>query len=309
MDHSHHGHDHPQTFDEVIARGFPRDGRAPAAVEAAIRRRAPRPAPPRLEAATRVVTRVDQDTWGEEEKKAFKNAVQKLVDDGTYLQLIQHHIDMSHVMHGSMGVVGLYRFLAWHRRYLVAFERELQRVDTALRGSAAAPIAVPYWRWQDPFPAWLDGFLPAKDPVSGAQPGPRKKAAPPNKAAATDVDIIVNQFSIQQTGLAGENDYTKFTWGVEGWGRRPNQTGLPAHNHGHSWVGGIMNNTSTSPTDPLFWLHHAEVDRLWSRWRDTHATVRPLLQGAQLVMDPWAETYDDLVKTDPLGYTYPSGPL
>jgi Common central domain of tyrosinase len=33
----------------------------------------------------------------------------------------------------------------------------------------------------------------------------------------------------------------------------------------HNAVGGTMA-TASSPAEPLFWLHHAFVDRLWARW-------------------------------------------
>jgi tyrosinase len=186
------------------------------------------------------------------------------------------------------------------------FEREVQRVDAVLRPAATDRLGVPYWRWKDPFPAWLAGFLPARDPVTGMPPPPRKNAPPPDKANAADVNTIVNGFSSLSTGIPGENDYTKFTFGLEGWGRRPNGTSLPAHNHGHAWVGGIMNNPSTSPTDPMFWLHHAEIDRLWQIWRQTHPTPGPPLTGANRIMDPWAEEYNDLLDIAALGYAYDS---
>ena len=311
MNHAHGmgGHLHPETFDEVIARGFPHadlialDQAARALPGAGqVRRPALTPHLP----AVPVVTRRNQATLSAADQTAFRNAVVKLVEDGGYLTLIQDHMDMSHMMHGSMGERGLYRFLPWHRRYLVAFERELQRVDALLRPAAATKLSVPYWRWQDPFPAWLGGFLPAKDPVSGATPPHRKNAPPPPKPDAVDIDAIINHFSVQHTGLAGENDYTKFTYGLEGWGLRPDGTTLHAHNHGHSWVGGIMNNTSTSPTDPIFWMHHAEVDRLWHIWRQAHPAPTPRLAGADLIMDPWPEAYSDLLDIAALGYAYDS---
>ncbi len=240
------------------------------------------------------------------EQTAYRNAVLQLVEQGEYQELVGHHMDMSHNMHGSMGEVGLYRFLGWHRRYLVEFERKLQRVDAILRPTATEKLGVPYWRWQDPFPAWMVGFLPAPDPDTGGSPPARKNAPPPSKANAADIDIIVNQFAIQNPGLPGTNDYTKFTYGLEGWGRRPDGTTLPAHNHGHAWIGGIMNNTSTSPSDPVFWLHHAEVDRLWQIWRQARPTPGPQLTGADRVMDPWAESYDELLDIAALGYDYDS---
>lgn len=310
MDDSQHfgGTKHPESFDEVIARGFPL-GHLDAlkkAHEARMRRRHAARAP-KLGRATVVAVRKDANTaFSAAEQSAFQNAVVRLVDEGKYKELIGQHMDMSHNMHGSMGETGLYRFLGWHRRYLVEFERALQRADAHLRPTAAEKLGVPYWRWQDPFPAWMTGFLPAFDPDTGAPPLPRKIAPPPSKANADDVGIIVNHFTIQNTGLPGANDYTKFTYGLEGWGRRPDGTRLPAHNHGHAWIGGVMNNTSTSPTDPMFWLHHAEVDRLWEIWRQVHPTPGPLLSDTDRVMDPWSESYDDLLDVAILGYAYDS---
>jgi tyrosinase len=320
VDHTHHpahppGHqpgvpDHPKTFDEVIRRGFPH--RHLEALDRANRVRtrawpeeAQRPLS-RPFAGTTPAIRDNQATMAAEKRTAFQNAVVKLVADGKYAELIGHHMDMTHNMHGSMGEVGFYRFLGWHRRYLIEFERELQAADALLRPGATDKLAVPYWRWPDPFPGWLEGFLPASDPMSGLSPPTRKNAFPPEKANSLDLDIIVNQFSIQNTGLPGENDYTRFSYGVEGWGRRPNGTGLPAHNHGHAWVGGIMNNTMTSPTDPIFWMHHAEVDRLWEAWRQLNPVPGPILSGPDRVMDPWAESYDDLLNITNLGYAYDS---
>lgn len=303
--HEHPAQHHPQTFDEVIARGFPRDqlGALEEAHEKLLQAEPVTLAPP-LAPAAGVASRKNATTFSTAEQAAFKTAVQRLVSDGTYVSLVAQHMDMRHMMHGSMGTLGLYRFLAWHRRYLVEFERELQRVDAILRPNAAERLGVPYWPWQDAFPVWLNGFLPARDPVSGAPPQPRKLASPPPKANAGDLNVIVTQFRIQAPGLPGENDYTKFTYGLEGWGKRADGTSLPAHNHGHAWVGGIMNNTSTSPTDPVFWLHHAEVDRLWETWRQTNPSVAPPLSGASRVMDPWSESYDDLLAISALGYAY-----
>ncbi len=303
------GHLHPQTFDQVIAQGFPHDMLGMLDQSAMVLPAAGRVLHAPLAAplpAVATVTRKNQATLSVAEQTTFKNAVVKLVADGGYLTLIQDHMDMSHNMHGSMGTRGLYRFLPWHRRFVVAFERELQRVDAILRPTATDKLSVPYWRWEDPFPAWLAGFLPAKDPVSGKKPPKRKNAAPPAKPSAVDIDDIINHFSVQTTHVPGENDYTKFTYGIEGWGLRPDGTTLFAHNHGHSWVGGIMNNTSTSPTDPIFWMHHAEIDRLWHIWRQAHPTPAPALTGADLIMDPWPESYANLLNIAALGYTYDS---
>jgi tyrosinase len=40
------------------------------------------------------------------------------------------------------------------------------------------------------------------------------------------------------------------------------------HGRGHGYVGGDMDGSSASPNDPVFFLHHAQVDRLWAAWQD-----------------------------------------
>jgi tyrosinase len=50
---------------------------------------------------------------------------------------------------------------------------------------------------------------------------------------------------------------------LEGW------RGVNLHNRVHVWVGGQMG-TGASPNDPVFWMHHAFVDRLWSQWQAMH---------------------------------------
>ncbi len=42
------------------------------------------------------------------------------------------------------------------------------------------------------------------------------------------------------------------------------------HNDGHGWVGGWMADCQTSPRDPVFWLFHCDIDRLWAKWQWTH---------------------------------------
>ena len=39
-----------------------------------------------------------------------------------------------------------------------------------------------------------------------------------------------------------------------------------------------MANPVFSPNDPLFWVHHAQVDRVWSRWQEKRRA-----EGASLI--------------------------
>jgi len=44
------------------------------------------------------------------------------------------------------------------------------------------------------------------------------------------------------------------------------------HNSIHRWVGGDME-PSTSPNDPVFFLHHCNVDRMWAKWQERRRAV------------------------------------
>jgi tyrosinase len=50
--------------------------------------------------------------------------------------------------------------------------------------------------------------------------------------------------------------------------------GSGLHNGIHAWVGGPFTNGTmvlpTSPNDPVFFLHHSQVDRLWAQWQEVN---------------------------------------
>ena len=82
-----------------------------------------------------------------------------------YGKLVAHHRDMSHLMHGSMGLIGAQRFLSWHRDYLLKLEQQMQSLDPA--------SFIPYWSWSKnrAIPSWMAGVLPTVAvPAAGGMP-------------------------------------------------------------------------------------------------------------------------------------------
>ena len=75
--------------------------------------------------------------------------------------------------------------------------------------------------------------------------------------------------------------------------------------------------TGGSPYDPIFWLHHCNVDRLWSEWMRRHqngmpadATFRNEKFGDFVDASGQAVTsmtVTQLLDTTNLGYRYPEG--
>jgi len=81
------------------------------------------------------------------------------------------------------------------------------------------------------------------------------------------------------------------------------------HNGVHVWVGGTMGWIPTAPADPIFWMHHANIDRLWSVWQAAHPGLNPNLPGppsspTSPVMDPWSYTEPNTRSIAAMGYKY-----
>lgn len=79
----------------------------------------------------------------------------------------------------------------------------------------------------------------------------------------------------------GGGDYYPFARALE---RRP-------HNSGHRWIGGDMASMA-SPNDPAFWLHHAQIDRIWSMWQANNPGEKAALSSAGAKLDPWDAEFD-----------------
>jgi tyrosinase len=96
----------------------------------------------------------------------------------------------------------------------------------------------------------------------------------------------------------------------------------------HFWVGGLifpnaggarfigtMANVTASPNDPVFFLHHAMVDRIWAQWQKRHGVDTYLPRSGYAhnnvgdLMHPYDEagirvTPEDVADTRELGYRY-----
>ena len=44
------------------------------------------------------------------------------------------------------------------------------------------------------------------------------------------------------------------------------------HNRVHLFIGGLMQDVPTSSNDPIFWLHHCNIDRIYEQWLNSEAS-------------------------------------
>ncbi|MGA4840781.1 tyrosinase family protein [Streptomyces sp. G45] len=278
-----------------------------------------------------VSTRKNQNRLTRAERRRFVDAVLRLKRRGEYDEFVRIHIDF-YVADGERGLRVAHMapsFFPWHRRFLLDFERALQRVDPA--------VTVPYWDWtRDRSPAaslWGEDFM-GGDGRSGdrqVRTGPfaYRNGQWTIKESVTDGEFLTRAFgnpanpidlptpadverSLKETRYDVEpwdsTSHGGFRNTLEGWAPGRGTDRWRNHNRVHRWVGGHMLGGG-SVNDPVFWLNHAFVDLLWTRWQRRHPDAAPYLParppelgdpGYERVvarhepMPPWRTTPDEM---------------
>lgn len=244
-------------------------------------------------------------------------------------------------------------FLPWHREFLLQVERDLRAINPSL--------FVPYWDWtQDAQNSATASVVFADDFMGGNGveadqwrvatgpfahrngnwavpsyphdhlPGPGLKRffgrVVPTLPTAQDVATALEEEVFYDTP---PYDCSPFTVGfrnrIEGWvtsrgDPRIRFPGAQLHNRVHLWVGGNMI-PMTSPHDPIFFLHHSYIDKLWADWQarqmqnnaDWAPHYAPLQNGPpghniDDALAPWAHTVRDVLNIHTLGYGYEEPP-
>lgn len=191
-------------------------------------------------------------------------------------------------------------FLPWHRELLHQFEQMLQVVDPT--------VTIPYWDYTDRNATqniiYQNNFM-----------GPN---------GTTSFAVMSGFFSaangwLQRKDLSGKTwvgkstETQSLTRRLRAWENLPTTTQVndslakttfrdfrsslesTLHNNLHVWGGGSIGLVGTSPNDPMFWLLHGNVDRLWAQWQvNGHwgntwypATSRFYGHGLNDLMWPW----------------------
>lgn len=191
-------------------------------------------------------------------------------------------------------------FLPWHRAYLIAFEQALGRFSLGL------PLA--YWAWTDEsaLPSGIPGRL--------------------NAIAYTDKDrgIWLNQFCRAPIAFIGEEHYTHRAQGrerdlLEPVRKAREAAALPrsvdfsaaleeASRDLRLWVGGDLSDDDVAAYDPIFWFHHANVDRLWTEWLRAHPGVAFPESVLDRELEPFGVTVRSVLTAEPAVYTYDALP-
>lgn len=194
-----------------------------------------------------------------EEKTRFKNAHRRLHEISDRVDyLAEKHDINSEIWHWNA------YFFPIHREFIREYEYYLEQVDP--------DIIMPYWDWSyDAARPWnsdiwnyfsRDGTNCVTDGTLGNKPAahsPWQGCLYRNISAnGPSAGYFADGFVLGQM----ERDNTRFYAWASAMEAGPHATG-------HEAIGGIVQ-TYFAPYDPLFWMHHIYLDKLWDDWQRTH---------------------------------------
>ncbi|KAH7406341.1 hypothetical protein DE146DRAFT_651376 [Phaeosphaeria sp. MPI-PUGE-AT-0046c] len=227
--------------------------------------------------------RIEWDTYTSADKQAWVNSVKCLLrnppsgrfpgSQNRYEDLVVLHQQMTPRVHGNA------MFLLWHRYLLWVFEDMLRRECGFTR-------PFPWWdearyagRFQQSsiFSAqWLGTMMARGDCVRNGQfanlasnigPGTRNQRHCLSRNG--DESKTANTKQSITEACNARNTFADMAACTEG----------GAHAWGHNGIGAVMQDVYGSPADPVFWLHHAYIDRNFRNWQNRDARRRTTTVG------------------------------
>lgn len=193
--------------------------------------------------------------------------------------------------HNSEGPPSGIHFLTWHRLYVSHLEKIVRKL------SGKSDFALPYWNYVS--------FNPVSIP-SAMMPGPFRQPADPAKNAlytASRLDSLLQGKPIdEQQNVENMRDARE---ALENSSYKTFNTYLNSSIHGnmHDYIGGpapkfneilqtstgggMMGDIKSAGFDPIFWMHHSNVDRLFQQWTDSQRGAKVTMADLNSVKWPY----------------------
>lgn len=191
-------------------------------------------------------------------------------------------------LHAMFGQHQSWMFFPWHRIELLLFERVVAEL------TGLSTFALPYWDYQ------TSQYLPLYFNDEGSpffHPG----------RAPAGTNYAQSRWQRQDAADLLFDPFDTFVGTPTAAGRAE----ALGHDLVHALVGGDMASLDTATLDPIFFVHHCNVDRVWLSWQSrlTGAQLPPAWMMQPIVMPP--NTINGLsvgqvLNTADLGYTYDS---
>jgi hypothetical protein len=197
---------------------------------------------------------------------AYKRMAADTTTRGLRYQMWLHAWFCGALVNSNIDVHSDWTFLLWHRGFLYAHELLLQHF---LGGDKT--FRLPVWDWENsPEVPWMYNPVPSDTGLSCACP-------------RNDGILPVTDACLQGWLQAGS--FQAFA-GNE---KCPGNVVNYVHSDVHGQLSGYMGDPSTAAFDPVFYGHHANVDRYWVYWKNQTG---------------FADGWDDAAFKDPLYFYY-----
>ncbi|QOG01122.1 tyrosinase family protein [Flavobacterium sp. MDT1-60] len=230
-----------------------------------------------LEAFVRLSKENAKDNYPDPNNE-FTRKPSKLLDE----IVLMHTLDASNEIHGRTS------FHPWHRAFLLHLERELQRIYPE--------VAIPYWKFDEKadrvFTSTFIGETKNTELPNATDPRIEEGLGEQLEPAFDQLNPMLTYSKHifwggalkrayrNQNPVDGKSQYVIRTEkqliceGEEGlrdsfsfWS---NYEERGSHNGGHLTFTGHIVNVGKDPVDPLFFMMHSNVDRLWALWQQVN---------------------------------------
>ena len=188
----------------------------------------------------------------------------------SYLINLHHLLFTGYEIHGGPNTF----FLPWHRWYILQVENLLRQISPG--------ITIPYWDWSLEANTWTQSEV--WDPTNGFGGNGIPVTTGPFKAGGSYIPPDPNKpigrrFNGRPRNCAyialivqinDASQYSAWHRGIE----------VDLHDDMHCNIGATMC-TSRSADDPIFFLHHGFIDKLWADWQNKGPQYMNLAVWAQ----------------------------
>jgi hypothetical protein len=234
--------------------------------------------------------------------ESFVAAFKAMNQDGSLAKYVNWHMSAWTRYHWNS------KFLPFHRAYMLEFERDLMT-----RGAAF----LPYWdstkESQDPpsSPLLTAKYFGANDGRHIVD-GPFARAAPMSYRAVVGGGPLIRQYG-SSTGAFYAKSIIDNEIMRSGFSDFSNRLEIGPHSVVHSIIGGSGGQlaSAVSPEDPLFWVHHCFMDKLWDDQQRQYGykyegdAFNENAQESDVIgFAPWARPVSEVLRSDDICVSY-----
>ncbi|KAJ3254080.1 hypothetical protein HK103_007541 [Boothiomyces macroporosus] len=196
----------------------------------------------------------------------------------------------------NQGSVQAPPFFAWHRIFLHYYEKALQSIDSS--------VVLPYWDWTQDSQNPLSSDVYAQLGGNGQGASGCMETNPLNGWSSA-----VNGGCLKRCSGAGQTLYpagavVSLMNGSPNYAALNRQIQDGPHGAVHNVIGGRCADggvgdmyTMSSAGDPIFYMHHAMVDKIWMMWQDACPSkfANDYSAAVNSVMAPFTQTAQDVL--------------